>query len=264
MSRFCLASGESLFYTAEGPESAPVMLFVHGWTCDSHDWSWQLAEFAPTFRTVALDLLGHGRSDQPDCSYSTAELASGVIELIDGLGLKDLIGVGHSMGAMVLSEVAIARPSIVRGLVLIEPAYCAPDEALTQVRDIAPLLRGPRWSEILTTQLEALEGPSTPAWIRLWHRRRLLGMRQDIVVSAYEEMLVTPRAWGTRTPSAKRLANRACPTLSIYAASHSEAADWERDICRQVTTCLVDSGHWVHQECPEQTNRLIREWTAGI
>lgn len=262
MSWFRLSSGISLFYTAEGPESAPVMLFVHGWTCDSHDWSWQLAEFASMFRTVALDLRGHGRTDQPDSGYATAELAADVIELIEGLGLKDLIGVGHSMGAMVLSEVVIPRPELVRGLALVEPAYCAPDEAAARVRDMAELLRGPRWSEILTAQLEALEGPGTPAWMRLWHRRRLLGMRHDIAVSAYEEMLVTPQAWGTRTLSERRLAGRTCPTLSVYAAAHGDAAEWERGTSSAAAAQLIDGGHWLHQECPDETNRLILDWLA--
>ena len=54
-----------LFFTDDG-EGGPPMLFVHGYTCDSHDWSWQLAHFGATHRVIAVDLRGHGRSSVPD------------------------------------------------------------------------------------------------------------------------------------------------------------------------------------------------------
>ena len=54
-----------LFFTDEG-DGGPPLLFVHGYTCDSHDWSWQLPHFAADRRVIAVDLRGHGRSTAPE------------------------------------------------------------------------------------------------------------------------------------------------------------------------------------------------------
>ena len=50
-----------LFYTDEGAGGPPI-LFVHGFSCDSHDWMWQLPHFMRSHRVIALDLRGHGRA----------------------------------------------------------------------------------------------------------------------------------------------------------------------------------------------------------
>ena len=54
-----------LFLTDEGT-GGPPMLFVHGYTCDSHDWSWQLPHFVAKHRVIVVDLRGHGRSSTPE------------------------------------------------------------------------------------------------------------------------------------------------------------------------------------------------------
>ena len=54
-----------MFFTDEG-SGDPPLLFVHGYTCDSHDWSWQLSHFARSHRVIAVDLRGHGRSSAPE------------------------------------------------------------------------------------------------------------------------------------------------------------------------------------------------------
>jgi len=50
----------TLFFTDDG-EVDPV-LFVHGWTCDSQDWIWQIPALRARHRVIAVDLRGHGRS----------------------------------------------------------------------------------------------------------------------------------------------------------------------------------------------------------
>ena len=61
-----------LFVTESG-EGRNVIL-LHGWTTDSHDWSWQLPALESRYRTIAVDLRGHGRSEvMPSGSYLPAD-----------------------------------------------------------------------------------------------------------------------------------------------------------------------------------------------
>lgn len=63
----------SLFYFDEGPQNAPVILLIHGLTCDLHDWSWQVPFLLKLgFRVISMDIRGHGKSSAPAPSGVTS------------------------------------------------------------------------------------------------------------------------------------------------------------------------------------------------
>ncbi|QWC85817.1 alpha/beta hydrolase [Nocardioidaceae bacterium] len=68
---------------------------------------------------VALDLLGHGRSDRPadPTLYSMTAFGEQVIALLDHLGVEQAVVGGTSLGANVSLEVADAAPERVRGII---------------------------------------------------------------------------------------------------------------------------------------------------
>ncbi|MER5181519.1 alpha/beta fold hydrolase [Streptomyces sp. NPDC002896] len=54
------ASAE-LVYTDQG--ETPLVLLLHSWACDPHDWSWQIpAVLGAGYRVIAIGHRGHGRS----------------------------------------------------------------------------------------------------------------------------------------------------------------------------------------------------------
>ncbi len=79
---------------------------------------------------VAVDLLGHGRSDRPTDPrrYSMTEFGSQVVALLDHLGAEQAVIGGTSAGANVALEVAASAPGRVRGLILEMPVL---DNSLT-------------------------------------------------------------------------------------------------------------------------------------
>ncbi len=68
---------------------------------------------------IALDLLGHGRSDRPDdpLLYSMTAFAEQVVALLDELDIAEAVIGGTSLGANVSLEVATEAPARVRGLI---------------------------------------------------------------------------------------------------------------------------------------------------
>jgi len=121
-----LASGMKLYVLVAGPTDSPeTMLFVHGLGGSQSSWATVLAEFAGAYRVAAVDLPGHGASDKPDPNsfdYSLAQLAAAVGEVIEKLELAPSVVVGHSLGGAAALQLALDRPKLVRGLVLVDSA----------------------------------------------------------------------------------------------------------------------------------------------
>jgi pimeloyl-ACP methyl ester carboxylesterase len=95
-------------------------------------------------RVICVDLLGHGRSDQPEDLrlYSMALFADQVVALLDHLELESAVVGGTSLGANVALELAVRHPDRAAGLFVEMPVL---DNALAAVAAIfAPVLLGLR------------------------------------------------------------------------------------------------------------------------
>jgi 2-succinyl-6-hydroxy-2,4-cyclohexadiene-1-carboxylate synthase len=108
----------SLHVTVVG-EGEPLML-LHGFTGSGAQWAPQVEAFAGRFRTIAVDLLGHGRSDAPADPerYRMGCCVADLRTLVDALGIERACWLGYSMGARVALAFALAHPGRVRALVL--------------------------------------------------------------------------------------------------------------------------------------------------
>jgi len=76
---------------------------------------------AAGYRVVAPDQLGFGRSSKPDIHYSFHTLASLTKQLLDTLGVKQAVILGHSMGGMVATRFALMYPETTERLILENP-----------------------------------------------------------------------------------------------------------------------------------------------
>jgi pimeloyl-ACP methyl ester carboxylesterase len=113
-------------YTITRGEGPPIV-FCHGVTLSSRVWAKQFDSFpAGGFRAVAFDSRGHGESKVGDTGHSLDNLADDLRTVLEGLHLRDVILVGHSMGGMAVQAFAIRHPDVLheraRGLVLLSTA----------------------------------------------------------------------------------------------------------------------------------------------
>src|SRR5271163_1159588 len=99
---FADVNGVHMFYTDDGPREQSVLL-VHGWTCDSHDWSWQIPAFAEKYRVIALDVRGHGRSSFPEAEVTIHSFTADLAELVRILDAGPVVAIGHSLGGTMVS-----------------------------------------------------------------------------------------------------------------------------------------------------------------
>jgi pimeloyl-ACP methyl ester carboxylesterase len=246
-----------LFYTDEG-SGERVLLFVHGYTCDSHDWSWQLAHFSENHRVIAVDLRGHGRSSAPEDGYSAQQFAADLSGLLRFLGIRDVVAVGHSMGGVVVSALAVEQPESVAGLVCVDPAYLLADETGSS---LGPFLAAVRSSDPVPLVQQLIGGFQGAAWdpaLRTWQVRRVAGVPPHVLRQALETMVT---GLSLVSNSAPYLARRACPVLTFYADPGRvaiETAIFTDDRSRAIG--WEGSGHWLHQERPAEFNAIVDRW----
>jgi cis-3-alkyl-4-acyloxetan-2-one decarboxylase len=97
-----------------------TVVFLHGIASSSITWRHVIPLLSPDkFRLITLDLLGFGESPKPDwSSYDLDAHANAVKVTLRRMGVKKYILVGHSMGSLVATRLAMSNPKKVTNLVL--------------------------------------------------------------------------------------------------------------------------------------------------
>lgn len=93
------SQGNIAFIDSGGP-GFPIV-FVHGNSCSSVVFKKQFAHFGKEYRIIAIDLPGHGKSDNaehPDTGYTIPGYAKLLDEITTHLQLKQFVVVGFSLG----------------------------------------------------------------------------------------------------------------------------------------------------------------------
>ncbi len=99
MSTVTTKDGVEIYYKDWGPKDAQPMMFHHGWPLSADDWDAQMLFFVTKgYRTIAHDRRGHGRSAQVSDGHDMDHYAADAAAVVDHLGLRDSIHVGHSTG----------------------------------------------------------------------------------------------------------------------------------------------------------------------
>lgn len=99
-----------------GPESAPVVTFVHGLAASLEVWAGQAERLSDRFRVLRYDLRAHGGTTSIDAPCSRHDLAADLAGLLDALGIAKTALVGHSAGGVVVQQAAVDFPSRVSAL----------------------------------------------------------------------------------------------------------------------------------------------------
>ena len=121
----CSDSTERTFQSFDGVEVSynvngkgyPALIFVPGWGGKKDDFFYQADYFSPTYQTVCIDLPGFGKSGNNRVEWTMSNYAKDVIALMDRLKIDEAVLIGHSMGGIVILEVAKKIPNKIIGVI---------------------------------------------------------------------------------------------------------------------------------------------------
>lgn len=167
--RFLEVGGTRTYVEESGPAAGPAVVLVHGFGGSTYSWRHTATALAAVGRrAVALDLRGFGLAGKSwEADHGHAAQARFVLATMDELGIGTAVLVGHSMGANVVAHAALAAPSRVAGLVLVDAAVAAPGlrppgggaaTALLPLLELPPVRRLARFAVRLAVDDARLEG----------------------------------------------------------------------------------------------------------
>ncbi len=204
---------------------------------------------------MTLDLRGHGASTVPEgTSITIADFAADVGAIIAVTGLNQPIVVGHSMGGMIVLNLAVDYPDYVGGIVMLDPAPLVRTEEFARVLDAVVVAmkegdQGPRRDFIG----ERLFLPTDDGAVKEKVLADMLGTPVHVAAAAMESV------WALDGPG---MASRCkVPTLHIGAAAPiNPLAQLEGLIEGAVSGQTVGAGHFHQLLVPVQVNDMIEQF----
>jgi pimeloyl-ACP methyl ester carboxylesterase len=115
-----VVNGIKWHYVDEGAPEGPVVLFMHGLPEGWYSWSKVLPLVDHSYRLIAIDMKGYGRSDLQDTDYNWHTVASQTLDLMTSLGVDKFYVAGHDWGAVISSVMVSDHPEHILGYVRME------------------------------------------------------------------------------------------------------------------------------------------------
>jgi len=111
-------NNHTVSYNDEGPDDAPVIIFIHGFPLNKSSWNRQVEELENNYRVIAYDVRGHGNSDAGTDDFSVELFVSDLLRFMDALKIDKAVLCGLSMGGYIAINAIINHPKRFNALVL--------------------------------------------------------------------------------------------------------------------------------------------------
>lgn len=271
-----------LHYYAAGPEDGEPVLLLHGFPQFSYEWRYHLPKLAAQgYRVVAPDLRGYHLSDKPEAveAYRMQNLILDLKAFFDTFGWQSANVVAHDWGGAVAWPLSIYYPQLVRRLVVLDIphplAFRSSMLTIEQIRnswyiwffqaaEVPERIMSQLLPEFFEYMMFSAVRPGTyteedkQQYLELFSQPGQLAA----AINYYRANTTHATMYPTR-PS--KLPPLQMPVLLIHGQNDfaftslawQETAQYCKGYYRSVE--LEGMSHWVVEEAPEETLRLIME-----
>lgn len=118
--KFFNYNGTKIYYEDTG--NGEPLLLLHNFYGTADQWKPYVEAYSKQFRTIAIDMLGHGRSDiykKGAIYFKHGDYAKVVLALLDALKLDKVNAIGGSSGGMTLLHLNIMQPERFKSVIAI-------------------------------------------------------------------------------------------------------------------------------------------------
>jgi haloacetate dehalogenase len=265
----------------------PPLLLLHGNPFTHVCWHKVAPLLAEEFTVVLPDLRGYGDSSKPDggadhAAYSFRAMADDQIEVMKRLGHDKFQAAGHDRGARVLHRMCLDHPDVVTRAAFMD---MLPQHHL--LNNVTKSWGVFSWHWFFMVQPNPLPETMISADAEFYIRRKLAKTPQGLAffdsraLAEYIRCIEDPRTvygmcedyratFGVDldmdTADFERGKKVGCPSMILWGEkggvgrNHDAAAIWSRYATDIISTATVPSGHYLQEECPEETYAELRKF----
>ena len=242
------------------------LLFIHQAATDQRIWQRQYSYFSQYYRTITVDVCGHGAIVWPPHTVSIEHAARCIRQLMEQLGVGPAFVIGVSMGAAVAVRMAYETPALVRGLSLVSPWSVASGDMQSLINRLFRLAEAGDMAAHADLFLRyCFPATSSPTRAAEVDRLRTIILEQNAWAVAY--------AWVTCLASDLRAELRqiSVPSLIITGLGDLFTPPYlAREVAERLTEVELEiweeAGHFPFLEDPERFNCRLEQfikWCLG-
>jgi haloacetate dehalogenase len=267
----------------------PPLLLMHGNPFTHVCWHKVAPRLAQEFTVVLPDLRGYGDSSKPDggadhSAYSFRSMADDQVEVMKQLGHEKFQAAGHDRGARVLHRMCLDHPDVVTRAAFMD---MLPQHHL--LNNVTKSWGMFSWHWFFMVQPNPMPETMISADPEFFIRRKLSKTPQGTsffdprALAEYIRCIKNPRTvygmcedyratFGVDldmdTADFKAGKKVSVPSMILWGEkggvgrNHDAAAIWSHYATRIERTATVPSGHYLQEECPEETYSELRKFFA--
>ena len=255
---------EGLRLNVEQAGDGSPLVLLHGFTGAAAGWAPVIESLGAGFRTIAIDIVGHGASDAPGAvdRYAMRRCVDDLVAAVRSLGHERAHWLGYSMGGRTALQVGVHRPDAVSSLVL---------EGAT------PGLDGEgRAARIMSDEemADGIERDGVPTFVDFWESIALFesqrsmpqavqdGVRAGRLANSAVGLANSLRGMGAgaQDPVHDQLSAVTVPVLLVAGALDAKFTQIAREMASEMADATVeliaDAGHAAHLERPSEFGDL--------
>ena len=124
--QFAQVNGIRMAYYEAGPKEGHPLILCHGFPEIAYSWRLQIESFAKAgYHVIAPDQRGYGQTEAPPRTedYDMEHLAGDLIALLDHLGIRKAVFVGHDWGGLISWQLPLMYPERISGHIGVNTPY---------------------------------------------------------------------------------------------------------------------------------------------
>ncbi|WP_245680511.1 2-succinyl-6-hydroxy-2,4-cyclohexadiene-1-carboxylate synthase [Bacillus marinisedimentorum] len=257
-------NGLGYSYEVKG-QGAPLLL-LHGFTGDISTWNPVVDRLAEQYRTIAVDLPGHGKTEAPENPdrYGAENTAKDLAGLLDYLGIDRAYVLGYSMGGRLALTFSFLYKEKVKGLILESASPGLKSESERSDRRAR--------DEKLASMIDEV---GIKAFVDYWENIPLFASQRKLPEDSREEirrqrlnqrphgLANSLRGFGTGSQPSwwKRLGELEVPVILLAGELDTKfvaiADEMEKGLGNAEKRVVKETGHAIHVEQPQIFGKIV-------
>ena len=253
-------------FSDEGPDDAPVIIFIHGFPFNKSMWNMQLEELKDDYRVIAYDIRGHGSSDSGNEDFSIELFVKDLLCLMDALKIDKTVLCGLSMGGYIALNAIENYPERFDALILSD-THCIAD---------TPEAKGKRMKTIERIKKNGVDDYADESISNLFapesfttRGEEIAAVRKMIVKTSKQSLYKTLLALSVRKETCNKLPEIKVPVLIMVGKEDKitpPSAAWliHEKIQGSFLNIIEHAGHLANMENPEDFNYQLKKFVSSV